>query len=166
MRKIVLTVIMALMLTPSFASAHEIIYETCPIEFEEKIEKQQEEIKKEKAEAEKKAKAEAEKKAKAEAERKAREEKLMGTFKITAYSYAEGGGENYQTAGGYTPSPYYTVAVDPNVIPIGTVFYIEGIGKVQAQDTGSAINGNTIDLHVGYDNCDSFGVQYKKVYRI
>lgn len=150
MRKIVLTVIMTLMLTPSFASAHEIIYETCPIEFEEKIEKQQKKIEKEKAEA----------------ERKAREEKFMGTFKITAYSYAEGGGENYQTAGGYTPSPYYTVAVDPNVIPIGTVFYIEGIGKVQAQDTGSAINGNTIDLHVGYDNCDSFGVQYKKVYRI
>lgn len=88
----------------------------------------------------------------------------IGTFKVTAYSYAEGGGENYQTAGGYTPSAWYTTATDTDIIPMGTVYRIEGIGKVQAQDTGSAIHGNIIDLHVGHTNPDSFGVQYRKVY--
>lgn len=90
----------------------------------------------------------------------------MGTFTITAYSYDEGGGENYQTAGDYTPSPYYTVAVDPSIIALGTKLYIEDIGEVQAQDTGGAIDGYDIDLHIGYDDCESFGVQSKKVWII
>lgn len=90
----------------------------------------------------------------------------IGTFEITAYSYDEGGGENYETAGGYTPSPYYTVAVDPDVISLGMILYIQGIGTVQAQDTGSAVQGNHIDLHVGYDDPDDFGTQYHKVYVI
>lgn len=86
----------------------------------------------------------------------------IGTFKVTAYNYYEGG--NYQTTSGRTPLPYYTVATDPDVIPTGTVFYIEGIGKVRADDTGGAIKGNIIDYHIGYDDCDSFGVKYLKVY--
>jgi 3D (Asp-Asp-Asp) domain-containing protein len=102
---------------------------------------------------------------KKEAERKSHME-YIGYFEVTAYSYAEGDGENYQTAGGYTPSPYYTVAVDPSVIPLGTRLYIEGIGEVQAQDTGGAVQGNIIDYHIGYDNCDSFGRQELKVYII
>lgn len=90
--------------------------------------------------------------------------RCIGTFKITAYSYDEGGGENYQTAGGYTPVPYYTTATDPDYIPTGTVYRIEGLGEVQAQDTGGAIHGQIIDYHIGYDSCDSFGVQYRNVY--
>ncbi|GAK14547.1 peptidoglycan-binding protein [Geomicrobium sp. JCM 19039] len=40
------------------------------------------------------------------------------------------------------------VAVDPNVIPLGSTVYVEGYGEAIAGDTGGAINGNKIDLHM------------------
>lgn len=88
----------------------------------------------------------------------------IGTFDITAYSYNEGY-ENSFTASGEKPVPYYTVAVDPDVIELGTELYIEGIGTVKAQDTGGAVKGRVIDLHIGYDDCDKFGRQKRKVFR-
>jgi 3D (Asp-Asp-Asp) domain-containing protein len=60
--------------------------------------------------------------------------------------------------------PYHTIAVDPRVIPLGTVVYIpevEGIrlptGEIHngfffAHDTGSAIQGGRIDIFVGFEN--------------
>jgi len=38
------------------------------------------------------------------------------------------------------------IAVDPNVIPLGTKVYVEGYGYAVAGDTGSAIKGNKIDV--------------------
>ncbi|WP_085992657.1 LysM peptidoglycan-binding domain-containing protein [Oceanobacillus senegalensis] len=40
------------------------------------------------------------------------------------------------------------IAVDPNVIPLGSKVYVEGYGEAIAADTGGAINGNKIDVHV------------------
>ncbi|KGR89179.1 hypothetical protein CD30_17580 [Ureibacillus massiliensis 4400831 = CIP 108448 = CCUG 49529] len=38
------------------------------------------------------------------------------------------------------------IAVDPNVIPLGTKVWVEGYGNAIAADTGSAIKGNKIDV--------------------
>jgi len=41
---------------------------------------------------------------------------------------------------------YGVVAVDPRVIPLNTIVYVEGYGFALACDTGGAIKGNRIDL--------------------
>lgn len=40
------------------------------------------------------------------------------------------------------------IAVDPSVIPLGSVVYVEGYGYAIAGDVGSAIKGNRIDVFV------------------
>lgn len=40
------------------------------------------------------------------------------------------------------------IAVDPSVIPLGSTVYVPGYGTFIAGDTGSAINGNRIDVHM------------------
>ncbi|MHC9533018.1 3D domain-containing protein [Dellaglioa sp. BT-FLS60] len=39
------------------------------------------------------------------------------------------------------------IAVDPSVIPLGSVVWVSGYGVAIAGDTGSAIKGNRIDVH-------------------
>ncbi|WP_421384976.1 3D domain-containing protein [Bacillus salacetis] len=40
------------------------------------------------------------------------------------------------------------IAVDPSVIPLGSKVYVEGFGYATAEDTGSAIIGNRIDIFI------------------
>ncbi|MTW85026.1 LysM peptidoglycan-binding domain-containing protein [Virgibacillus dakarensis] len=40
------------------------------------------------------------------------------------------------------------IAVDPDVIPLGSKVYVEGYGYAVAADTGGEIIGNTIDVHL------------------
>lgn len=40
------------------------------------------------------------------------------------------------------------IAVDPSVIPLGTEVWVEGYGTAIAGDTGGAIHGNKIDVHM------------------
>ena len=40
------------------------------------------------------------------------------------------------------------IAVDPNIIPLGSKVWVEGYGYAVAGDTGGAIKGMKIDLHV------------------
>ncbi|MFS0750223.1 LysM peptidoglycan-binding domain-containing protein [Oceanobacillus sp. 1P07AA] len=52
------------------------------------------------------------------------------------------------------------VAVDPNVIPLGSEVYVDGYGYATAADIGGAINGNKIDLHVPTkEEANNYGVQ-------
>lgn len=52
------------------------------------------------------------------------------------------------------------IAVDPNVIPLGSRVYVEGYGEAVAGDTGGAIKGSKIDLHVpNKDAAYSWGVR-------
>lgn len=86
----------------------------------------------------------------------------VGDYRITAYAFYEGGGENYYTAGGYEPVPYWTCATTEE-FDFGTVLYIEGIGEVQVQDRGGFAPG-IIDLHIGWDSMDSFEDKTRAVY--
>lgn len=86
----------------------------------------------------------------------------VGEYRVTAFNYYEGNGENYHTASGATPTPYYTVATNDE-FPFGTVLYIDGIGEVEVQDRGAFPDG-VIDLHIGYDSMDSFEDTTRSVY--
>ena len=56
------------------------------------------------------------------------------------------------------------IAVDPSVIPLGSKVYVEGYGHATAADTGGAIQGNKIDVHVPNKNqAYGWGVKTVKV---
>lgn len=65
----------------------------------------------------------------------------FNSITVSATAYVEGG----LTATG-CPAVPGVIAVDPNVIPLGTKLYIPGIGVVRAADRGTAIIGNRIDI--------------------
>lgn len=69
--------------------------------------------------------------------------KYLGKFKGTAYtpSKSECGNNKGITSSGKPIIPGTTIAVDTKCWPIGTVFYIKGIGRVTAMDTGNAVKG-------------------------
>lgn len=71
----------------------------------------------------------------------------LGEFTISHYCSCKSccGKSDGITASGTVATPERTVAVDSNVIPIGTVLYINGIYYI-AEDTGGAIKGNRIDI--------------------
>lgn len=82
----------------------------------------------------------------------------LGEFRYTyycdeRYPHICGGGIGL-TASGAKTEVGTTIAVDPSVIPLGSVLYIEGIGVRVAQDTGGAIKGNKIDILLPtHDEC-------------
>lgn len=70
----------------------------------------------------------------------------LGEFEVTAYSLAEGSGCGL-TKSGTVPQLNYTIAVDPEVIPLGSVLVIDGIDYV-AEDIGGLVNGKIVDIYV------------------
>lgn len=102
----------------------------------------------------------------------------LGEFKTTAYctcvkccgiwsqEHPSRVGTDYvqKTASGTIPTAGRTVAVDPDVIPFGTVLLIDGHEYV-AEDTGGAVNGNVIDIYFdSHESACEYGVQYKTIY--
>ncbi|MDQ0150207.1 uncharacterized protein YabE (DUF348 family) [Eubacterium multiforme] len=61
----------------------------------------------------------------------------------------------------YNPGGVSTIAVDPRVIPLGSLVYVEGYGYARAADTGGAIKGNIIDVFFNSSSqCNSWGRKY------
>lgn len=85
-----------------------------------------------------------------------------GDYRVTAYAYYEGDGENYFTASGMEPIPYYTVATNDE-FEFGTILWIDGIGEVMVMDRGNFDDG-IIDLHIGYTPMSEFDDCVRKVY--
>lgn len=99
----------------------------------------------------------------------------LGTFEITAYCSgtccSSGTGI---TASGNPAVEGKTIGVDPDIIPLGSkvkIVFSNGTEHVyRADDTGSAINGNIIDLYMGtaesggHERALQFGRQTCRVY--
>ena len=80
------------------------------------------------------------------------------TVEATAYSYNEAGLSSYTADGTNLVSEPNVIAVDPSVIPLGSYVEIPGYGIFRAADTGGAIYGNRIDVHlVNLNDVYNFG---------
>ena len=80
------------------------------------------------------------------------------TMEATAYLPTDGGATGIRARHG-------VVAVDPNVIPLGTRVYIPGYGEAIAADTGGDIVGNRIDVVLeDYGSAMQFGRRTVDVY--
>lgn len=90
----------------------------------------------------------------------------LGEFKLTAYcacAKCNGPWVGEPTASGTELTVGRTIAVDPEVISLGSTVYINGFAYV-AEDTGSAIKGKRIDVLLpSHDEALDFGVQYANV---
>lgn len=81
-------------------------------------------------------------------------------MRASAYTHT---GNN--TATGTKPKAGFSVAVDPSVIPLGSLLYVDGYGYCKAEDTGGAIKGNRIDLFFDSESeCVDWGVRTVRVY--
>lgn len=83
------------------------------------------------------------------------------TFTLTAYCGCEKccGKNDRITATGTYAVEGVTIAVDPTIIPYGSMVDIEGIGTFVAEDCGGAIKGNRIDIYFeNHADALTFGV--------
>ena len=70
-------------------------------------------------------------------------------FVITMYAVGCDVKEAHPTKGGTPPSEGFTVAADPEVLPLWSIVRIEGIGDYLVHDIGGKVKGHQIDLFVG-----------------
>ncbi|MDD6598719.1 MAG: 3D domain-containing protein [Anaerovibrio sp.] len=84
-------------------------------------------------------------------------------MEASAYLPTDGNGAGITATGAVAQRGI--VAVDPDVIPLGTRVYIPGYGTAVAADTGGAIRGNKIDLCMeSYGEAINFGRRSVEVY--
>lgn len=81
----------------------------------------------------------------------------LGEFQLTAYCDCPICQEEWvgTTALGVAPTEEWTIAVDPDIIPLGSIVYIDGFSHAfRAEDVGGMINENHIDIFVGsHEEC-------------
>ena len=86
----------------------------------------------------------------------------LGKFSLSWYSPKELGKENasqLRTSTGTTPKEGRTIAVDPKLIPYGSIVYIQDYGYYIAEDCGGAIKQNRIDI---FTSSHSYAIQQGK----
>lgn len=96
--------------------------------------------------------------------------KILKNVTLTAYSAQEiisGKGPDHPqygiTRSGTKAKENHTIAVDPDIIPLGWWVYIEGYGLYKAEDTGGAIKGKKIDIYIeDLEAVNQFGVKRNK----
>jgi len=89
------------------------------------------------------------------------------TFIVTAYLPIDEYEHRFHgiTYSGVPAVPYRSLAVDPNVVPLGTWVYIEGLGWWRSEDTGNLIKGNRLDICVTTrDEALQWGMQKRRVW--
>lgn len=87
----------------------------------------------------------------------------LSEVKITSYCPATCCSDNWgrKTKSGTVATQGRTVAVDPDVIPLGSIVEIEGLGTFKAEDIGGLVDGKHIDVF--YDEHTDF--KYYKTVR-
>ena len=96
--------------------------------------------------------------------------KNLGSFRLSFYCTCEkccGAYATGLTKSGTTVTEGRTIAVDPKVIPLGSRVYIAGYGVFIAEDVGSAIKENKIDIAVGnHEQALKLGIDEATVYLV
>lgn len=101
----------------------------------------------------------------------------LGEFSATAYCGGAcccGVARDIPITASGEPAQENYIAVDPDIIPLGTYLYIEGAdmdGYYYAMDTGSAVKGYIVDFYFGTDEdshwrTEVFGRQTVWVYEV
>ena len=92
----------------------------------------------------------------------------LGTYTCYAYCPCErccGKWSGGPTASGTMPEEGRTVAADWAVLPPGAEIYIENVGWRTVEDTGSGIDGRTLDVyHESHQEALEFGTREVEVY--
>ena len=95
------------------------------------------------------------------------EYEYLGEYTLTAYCGCShcSGGWGSKTATGNTCKAGRTIAVDPKVIPYGSIIRING-QEYTAEDCGGGVKGKHIDIYFdSHSEAINFGRQKAKVYR-
>lgn len=69
------------------------------------------------------------------------------TFQATGYSTQQAGLSTHTATGIDLRVNPRVIAVDPSIIPLGSLVEVQGLGVYVAGDTGGAIKGRIIDIH-------------------
>lgn len=86
----------------------------------------------------------------------------LGEFTLTWYN-PTGNRTKTQTI----PKQAFTVAVDPKIIPLGSIIYIKNYGVFVACDTGSKVKGKRVDIFINsVQQAKNNGVKKARVYKI